>query len=82
MATSNAVKCKNSIQRKALPIKELERVWITNNEACELLQCSRDFLESLRENAEIAFSRIGGRCYYELASIYKMFERHKVCAKS
>ena len=82
MATSDTVRCKKATQRKVLPIKELEKTWITNDEACGLLNCSRDFLEGLRDDAEISFARIGGRCYYELASIYRMFDRHKVCAKN
>lgn len=82
MATSDAVKCKNAMKRKVLPVKELEKMWITGAEVMELLSCSRDFLERLRENAEISFAKIGGIYYHELASIYKMFERHKVCAKN
>lgn len=82
MATSDTVRCKKATQRKALPIKELEKAWLTNDEACGLLNCSRDFLERLRDEAEVAFARIGGRCYYELASINRMFDRHKVCAKN
>ena len=82
MATSNDVKCKKAMARKALPIRELEKVWISNNEACALLDCERGFLEDLRDNAEVAWAKIGGKCYYEYASIMRMFERHKVQAKS
>ena len=82
MATSNEVKCKRALRRKTLPIRELEKVWISNNEACELLDCTRDFMEKLRDNAEVAWAKIGGKCYYELASIQRMFERHRVTAKA
>ena len=82
MATSNEVKCKKAMARKTLPIRELEKVWITNDEACELMNCTRDFLEALRDEAEIAWAKIGNRCYYEVASIQRMFERHKVQAKA
>ncbi len=81
MATSNDVKCKRSQARKALPIRELEKVWLSNNEACALLDCSRDFLEELRDNAEVAWAKIAGKCYYDYASIMRMFERHRVQAK-
>ena len=79
--TSNEVKCKKALSRKALPIRELEKVWLSNNEACALLDCSRDFLEDLRDNAEVAWAKIAGKCYYELASINRMFDRHRVQAK-
>ena len=82
MATSNAVKAKRNVARKALPIKELEKVWITTAEATEWLNCTRDFLEELRSNAEVVWARIGGKVYYEVASILLMFERHKVKAKA
>ena len=82
MATSNEVRCKKAVARKTLPIRELEKVWITNDEACELMSCSREFLEGLRDEAEIAWAKIGGRVYYEVASIHRMFERHRVQAKA
>ena len=78
---SNEVKCKKAMARKALPIRELEKVWLSNDEACALLDCKRGFLEDLRDNAEVAWAKIGGKCYYEYASIIRMFERHKVQAK-
>ena len=81
MATSNDVKCKKAMARKVLPIRELEKVWLSNAEACALLDCSRDFLEDLRDNAEVVWAKIAGKCYYEYASILRMFERHKVQAK-
>lgn len=82
MSTSNAVKAKKNVTRKALPIAELEKVWITTAEATAWLDCTRDFLDDLRENAEVVWYKIGGKVYYEVASIYRMFERHKVKAKA
>lgn len=79
--TSNVVKCKKAVTRKALPIKELEKVWLSNAEACAYLDCTRDFLEGLRDSAEVKWAKIGGKCYYELASINRMFDRHMVLAK-
>lgn len=82
MATSNEVKCKKAMARKTLPIRELEKVWITTDEACELMNCSRGFLEDLRDEAELAWAKVAGRVYYEVASIHRMFERHRVLAKA
>lgn len=79
---SNEVKCKRAMARKTLPIRELEKVWLSNDEACALLDCSRGFLEDLRDNAEVAWAKIAGRVYYEVASIHRMFERHRVQAKT
>lgn len=81
MATSDAVKAKRNVARKALPITELEKVWITTAEACAWLSCTRNMLDDLRENAEVAYAKIGGKVYYEVASIHRMFQRHRVGAK-
>lgn len=81
MATSNAVKAKKNVARKTLPVKELEKVWITTAEACDWLSCTRNLLDDLRENAEVAYAKIGGKVYYEVASIHLMFQRHRVGAK-
>lgn len=81
MSTSNAVKAKKNVTRKALPIAELRRTWITGAEAEAYLNCSRRFLEKLRAEAEITWAKIGGTYYHELASIEQMFDRHKITAK-
>lgn len=81
MAQSTEVRCKKALQRKALPVEVLRRTWITGAEAEEYLGCSRNFLEKLRDNAEITWAKIGGMYYHELASIELMFDRHKVAAK-
>lgn len=79
--TSSVVKCKKAVARKALPIKELEKVWISTAEACVYLDCTRDFLEGLRDNAEVEWAKVSGKCYYNLPSIDRMFDRNRVLTK-
>ena len=79
---SDTTRCKKAMQRKTLPIKELEKIWLTSDEACALLNCKRDFLENLRNAAEISFAKVGGKYYHDLASIHLMFERHRIPAKA
>lgn len=78
MATSDLVKCKNAQKRKALPIRELEKVWLSSAEVRAWLDCSDEFLARLREEAKIAYALIGGKYYHECASILRMFEKFKV----
>ena len=80
MATSDFVKCKRALARKALPIRELEKVWLTSAEVKAWLDCSDEFLTKLREEAKIAYAQIGGKFYHESASILLMFEKYKVPA--
>jgi excisionase family DNA binding protein len=64
-------------------VEPIKKKWLTTQEACEYLGgCSRDFLENLRENAEITFAQVGRMYFHELASIDRMFERHKVVSKN
>ena len=78
MATSDLVKCKKAQKRKALPIRELEKVWLSSAEVRAWLDCSDEFLARLREEAKIAYALIGGKYYHECASILRMFEKFKV----
>lgn len=80
MATSNEVKCKQAMKRKTLPIRELEKVWLTSAEVRAWLSCSDEFLSDLRNNSEITFAQIGGKYYHETASILRMFDRKKVAS--
>lgn len=78
MATNNIVKCKNAQKRKKLPIRELEKVWLTSSEVKAWLDCSDEYLSRLREESKIAYALIGGKYYHECASILRMFERNKI----
>lgn len=80
MATSDYVKCKKALERKKLPIRELEKVWLTSAEVKAWLNCSDEFLTKLRDEAKIAYAQIGGKFYHESASILLMFEKYKVPA--
>lgn len=77
---SNDVKCREAMRRKTLPIRELEKVWLTSAEVKAWLDCSDEFLAKLRETAQIAYAVIGGKFYHESASIIRMFEKNKIQA--
>ena len=77
---SNDVKCRGAMRRKTLPIRELEKVWLTSAEVKAWLDCSDEFLSKLRETAQIAYAVIGGKFYHESASIIRMFEKNKIQA--
>ena len=50
----------------------------SKTEAIAYLGCSEDFLRSLREKAELSFSKFGSMIWYELRSIDRFLERNKV----
>ena len=74
------MKCKKAMERKRLPIRELEKVWLTSAEVKAWLDCSDEFLTALRNEAKIAYAQIGGKFYHESASIILMFEKNKIPA--
>ena len=68
--------------RKA-KVESVTKKWLSTAEVCSYLGgCSRDFVEHLRENAEITFSKVGKMYFHELASIDRMLEKNKVLAKN
>lgn len=60
-------------------INAIEKEWLSGEEAKKYLGCSDEFLQKLRDNALIGFSRFGHKMYwYELSSIKKFLLKHKV----
>ena len=60
-------------------VEPVQKVWLNKKEAMAYLGCKEDFLRKLRENAEIKFSQYGGKMvWYELQSINRFIERHRV----
>lgn len=71
------------MRRAKCKVEPVIRKWLSTAEVCSYLGgCSRDFVENLRENAEITFSKVGKMYFHELASIDRMLERHKVASKN
>lgn len=65
-------------QRTVGKIEPIPKIWLSKTEAMAYLGCSERFLETLRNKAEIRFSRYGRTFWYELESINQFFRKHKV----
>lgn len=60
-------------------IEPVQKKWLSASEAKSYLDCSDNFLQKLRDNALISFSRFGRNMFwYELASIEKFLQKNKV----
>lgn len=59
-------------------IKEIEKVWLSKEEAKLYLGCSDDFLKKLRDASKISFSQFGKMIWYNLRSIEKFLSENKV----
>lgn len=66
-------------QRTIGKIEPVQKKWLSSSEAKSYLDCSDEFLQKLRDNALISFSRFGRNMFwYDLASIDKFLQRNKV----
>lgn len=59
-------------------VEPIHKTWLSSREAKAYLDCSDEFLMMLRNDAKISFSRIGGKYFYNLASIEKLMVKNKV----
>lgn len=59
-------------------VKEVEKTWLSAREAKAYLDCSDDFLQMLRDEARVSFSRVGGKYFYNLESIDRLLIKNKI----
>lgn len=59
-------------------IKEIDKTWLSKEEAKLYLGCSDDFLKTLRDNSKISFSKFGKMIWYNLKSIDRFLTENKV----
>lgn len=57
-------------------VVDVPKRWLSGAEACAYLDCSLDFLEKLRRDAEVSFSRYGRKIWYSVASLDSFVDRH------
>lgn len=59
-------------------IEPIRKIWLSAREAKAYLDCSDDFLQMLRDEAKISFSRVGGKYFYNLESIERLILKNKI----
>lgn len=64
--------------RKIGKIQEVEKIWLSKDEAKAYLGCSDDFLARLRNEALVSFSQFGKMIWYDINSINRFLARNKV----
>lgn len=66
------------MKRQQGKVKEVEKTWLSAREAKAYLDCSDDFLQMLRDEARVSFSRVGGKYFYNLESIDRLLIKNKI----
>jgi hypothetical protein len=59
-------------------IEPITKTWLSAREARAYLDCSDDFLQTLRDEARVSFSRVGGKYFYNLESIDRLLIKNKI----
>ena len=54
--------------------KNEDEIWVDSYEVCTFLQISDRTLQRLRAKGVVAFSNIGGRCYYKIGELKRLLE--------
>jgi excisionase family DNA binding protein len=64
------------------PAFRLNKKYLSEEEACRLLRCSRQFLNQLRDNGEIPYYRIHRRIMYQASDLHEFLEKHYIDKQS
>ena len=53
-------------------------IWVDSYEVCTFLKISDRTLQRLRAKGVVAFSNIGGRCYYKIGELKRLLEERLI----
>lgn len=59
-------------------VQPIEKVWLSKDETMAYLGCSDRYLRTLKEKAQISFSKYGNTIWYDKKSIERFILRNKV----
>lgn len=59
-------------------VEPVQKRWLSKEEAMNYLGVGEDFLRTLREAAELSYSKFGNKIWYDLVSIDRFILRNKV----
>lgn len=62
---------------KKAVVARVEKLWLSTREAMAYLDCSRDFLETLRTYPGLNVYKLGRSVYYEKASIDMLIRKNR-----
>lgn len=59
-------------------VEPVNKIWLSAREACAYLDCSLDFLETLRNKTPVKITRVGRMIWYDLASLNLFLDKNRV----
>ena len=64
--------------KQKVNILDIEKQWLTTRAAMDYLGVSRDFLDDLRERAELSYYKVRGTVFIKKEDLDSLIENNKV----
>lgn len=64
--------------KQKVNILDIEKQWLTTRAAMDYLGVSRDFLDDLRERAELSYYKVRGTVFIKKDDLDSLIEKNKV----
>lgn len=59
-------------------VQPVNKIWLSREEAMCFLGCADDYLRKIRESGQVSFCRDGRMIWYNVNSLQRYIEKHKV----
>ena len=59
-------------------VQPVNKIWLSREEAMRFLGCADDYLRKVRESGQVSFCRDGRMIWYNVNSLQRYIENHKV----
>ena len=59
-------------------VQPIDKIWLSREEAMAFLGCADDYLRKVRESGQVSFCRDGRMVWYNVNSLQRYIEKHKV----
>lgn len=59
-------------------VQPVNKIWLSREEAMCSLGCADDYLRKVRESGQVSFCRDGRMIWYNVNSLQRYIEKHKV----
>lgn len=63
---------------KSVTVGQVEKRWLSSQEARKYLGMGKDFFDNLRENAKIHYYKVGNSIFYAISDLDNLILKNKV----
>lgn len=66
------------VNRNYGKVQPVNKIWLSRKEAMCFLGCADDYLRKVRKSGQVSFCRDGRMIWYNVNSLQRYIEKHKV----